>query len=143
MEAVLKPHLLEGVVTATLALYAFGVVDPITKLIVVAPLMKMLNNAKPLLHFMLVIQLMKCGITSNQDMTSNVTDAYNKDPYLGQDSVMVGNGNAYPIFAISNFKIPSTEVTFPNVLIVPSIKKNLISIFQFNKDFNCCFLFHP
>lgn len=86
---------------------------------------------------------MKCGITLNQDMTSNVTDPFDKDPYLGQDSVTAGNGNACPIFAISNFKFSSTEVTFPNVLIVHSIKKNLFSVSQFTKDFNCYFLFYP
>lgn len=77
-------------------------------------------------------------------MIANVTDAQGKHTYLGQDSVMIENGDVLPILVVGNFKIPYTNVTLSNnVLIVLTNKKNLLSISQFTKDLNHCFLFHP
>lgn len=77
-------------------------------------------------------------------MTLNVTDAQGKHPYLFQHSLMVGNGDALSISIVGDFKISSTKVILPNGLIVPTIKKNFLSILQFTKDFNnCFFLFYP
>lgn len=67
-------------------------------------------------------------INANQHMTSNVMDAHDKPPYHGQDFVMVGNGNSLPISIVGNLKIPSNEVISPNVLIISSIKKNLLLV---------------
>lgn len=55
---------------------------------------------------------------ANQHITANVTDAQGKHPYLGQDSIMVGNGDALPISNVASFKISSINVTLSNVLIV-------------------------
>lgn len=70
---------------------------------------------------------------TNQHMIANVTDAHGKHPFIGQDSIIVGNGDALTIFVIVNFNIPSIDVTLSNVLIVPTIKRDILLFSQFYK----------
>uniref|UniRef100_A0A2N9H9U6 Retrovirus-related Pol polyprotein from transposon TNT 1-94-like beta-barrel domain-containing protein n=1 Tax=Fagus sylvatica TaxID=28930 RepID=A0A2N9H9U6_FAGSY len=64
-------------------------------------------------------------------------------PYVGSDSVMVGNGHQLPITHTGNAHIFPTDssLSLNNVLVVPDIKKNLLSVSQLTCDYPCYFLF--
>lgn len=59
--------------------------------------------------------------------------------YEGLDIVMVGNGDNLSIKHIGkvNLYTSSGTVTLSNVLHVPSLQQNLLSISQFTTDHNC------
>lgn len=76
-------------------------------------------------------------------MTPTTTDAQGIIPYTGHDSVMVGNGSGLPISIVGQFTIPQTSLILHKTLIVPDLKKKLLSVSQFTADNNCCFLFYP
>ncbi|GFS35858.1 hypothetical protein Acr_00g0042540 [Actinidia rufa] len=65
--------------------------------------------------------------------------------YSGNERVMVGNGQSLPISHIGSVStlIPKSSLLLSNVLVVPGIKKNLISISQLTKDNNYCVTFSP
>jgi hypothetical protein len=56
---------------------------------------------------------------------------------------MVGNGQGLPITGTGNVTIPTTNLKLNDVLMVPAVKKKLLSISQFTRDNNCYFLFYP
>lgn len=60
--------------------------------------------------------------------------------YSGNDRVMFGNGQSLLITHTGSIKsfIPNSHLILSNVLVVPGIKKNLLSINQLTKDNNCC-----
>ncbi|GMY21931.1 Zinc finger, CCCH-type [Fagus crenata] len=60
-------------------------------------------------------------------------------PYTGTDKVMVGDGNLLHISHIGNARIKagSKPIILKNVLLVPNMKKNLISISQLTDDLSC------
>ncbi|KAD3336768.1 hypothetical protein E3N88_32287 [Mikania micrantha] len=66
------------------------------------------------------------------------------EPYYGEDNLHVGNGKALPILYIGSTKLYSPSKTFSlnNILHVPAIKTNLLSVQQFCKDNNVFFEFH-
>lgn len=76
-------------------------------------------------------------------MTSATTDAQGTQPYSGSKSVLVGNGAGLSISKVGTFHIPHTPFQLKNVLIVPSIKKQLLSLSQSTSDYNCYFMFYP
>ena len=53
--------------------------------------------------------------------------------YKGSDDIMIGDGSALPITHTDSTTIPTSSHTFTlqNILCVPSMQKNLISIYQF------------
>lgn len=57
--------------------------------------------------------------------------------------MLVMNGQGIPIMAVSSTSHPHTNFTLINLLLVPSITKNLVSVSQFAKDNNVYFEFHP
>ena len=63
--------------------------------------------------------------------------------YVGSDSVMVGNGSELPITHTGHANIfsPGSSLTLNNVLVVPDIKKNLLSVSQLTSDYPCYFQF--
>uniref|UniRef100_A0A2N9H082 Uncharacterized protein n=1 Tax=Fagus sylvatica TaxID=28930 RepID=A0A2N9H082_FAGSY len=63
--------------------------------------------------------------------------------YVDSDSVMVGNGSELPINHTSHANIfsPGSSLTLNNVLVVPDIKKNLLSVSQLTSDYPCYFQF--
>ena len=65
--------------------------------------------------------------------------------YSGNEQVMVGNGQSFSISHTGSFStlVPQSSLFLSNVLVVPGIKKKLISISQLTKDNNCCVIFSP
>ena len=76
-------------------------------------------------------------------MTSDTNEVQGIISYLGNDSVMVGNGQDLHITGTGNVTIPTTSLKLKDVLVVPEIKKKLLSVSQFTRDINCYFLFYP
>uniref|UniRef100_A0A2N9G9X1 Retrovirus-related Pol polyprotein from transposon TNT 1-94-like beta-barrel domain-containing protein n=1 Tax=Fagus sylvatica TaxID=28930 RepID=A0A2N9G9X1_FAGSY len=64
-------------------------------------------------------------------------------PYAGSDSVMVGNGSELSITYTGHARIfsPGSSLSLNNVLVVPDIKKNLLSVSQLTSDYPCYFIF--
>jgi hypothetical protein len=67
------------------------------------------------------------------------------DEFKGSDQIRVGNGNGLSIKNIGNTRIFTSSQNFDlfNVLHVPAMSKNLISVHKFTKDTNTFFEFHP
>ncbi|GAU19342.1 hypothetical protein TSUD_336290 [Trifolium subterraneum] len=78
-------------------------------------------------------------------------DPYNlvhSNPYTGHDQVMMGNGQGVSINSLghSSFKspsMPSVKLELKDLLHVPNISKNLLSVSKFAQDNNVIFEFHP
>uniref|UniRef100_A0A2N9HHN1 Reverse transcriptase Ty1/copia-type domain-containing protein n=1 Tax=Fagus sylvatica TaxID=28930 RepID=A0A2N9HHN1_FAGSY len=67
------------------------------------------------------------------------------EDYTGQDQVRIGNGQGLRIHHIGSSILCSSSKNFflNNVLHVPNISQNLLSVYQFAKDNNVFFEFHP
>jgi hypothetical protein len=67
------------------------------------------------------------------------------DEYTGTEQIRVGNGNSLPIKHIgtSNLFTPNHSFRLNNVLHVPHISQNLLSVQKFTTDTNTFFEFHP
>lgn len=64
-------------------------------------------------------------------------------PYKGPDLVIVGNGASLPITHIGTGSVGhKNELTLNNVLVVPQMMKNLLSVSQLTKDNPCFFEFN-
>lgn len=74
-------------------------------------------------------------------VTGNQGNLKNLVPYAGSDTIMVGDGNKLPISHIGEANITAgpNQLLLRNVLLVPNMKKNLLSISQLTKDFPCIF----
>lgn len=71
-------------------------------------------------------------------VTSNLSNLHIFSPYKGNSTLLVGNGSTASINHIGSMRVPTLDstrsVTLNNILHVPCITKNLISISQFLKD---------
>ena len=76
------------------------------------------------------------GVTSHMTSDSEVVDQ--PALYSGNERVMVGNGQSLAISHTGSISslIPFSSLLLSNVLVVPGIKKNRISISQLTKDNN-------
>jgi hypothetical protein len=76
-------------------------------------------------------------MTGTQGMLTNLRN------YSGSDSVLIGDGSALPIIGIgdSNIKQKNKVLPLPDVLLVPHLKKNLLSVSQLTTQLpvNCEF----
>ena len=68
-------------------------------------------------------------------------------PFEGPDQIIIGNGQGLNINSsgVSSFSFPLNpkfSLVLSNLLFVPSVTKNLISVSQFCKDNNVFFEFH-
>lgn len=63
--------------------------------------------------------------------------------YKGSDSIMKGVGKLLPISHVRRVHLTTTSrsMTLKNVLYVPTMQKNLLSITQFTDEHNCCMEF--
>jgi hypothetical protein len=79
-------------------------------------------------------------------LTSDFTNlTFTAEEPTGYDQVYVGNGQGLPVHHTGSTHLlyHSSKFLMPNVLHVPSIQKNLLSISQFTKDNNVSIDFHP
>nr|KYP31493.1 hypothetical protein KK1_048162 [Cajanus cajan] len=76
-------------------------------------------------------------------MTGKPSMLNNIQKYSGTNSVLIGDGSSLPILGTRDSFIKQRNVTLPlhDVLLVPSLTKNLLSISQLTKQFpvNCEF----
>lgn len=78
-------------------------------------------------------------------MTADITNLnISADEYSGNDQIQVGNDTGLNISHIgtSKFHAHSHSFLLDQILVVPSIQKNLISVQKFAKDNNVFFEFH-
>lgn len=79
-------------------------------------------------------------------VTSDAKNLQQLAPFEGHDQIFIGNGQGLHIGSAgsSSFISPSqphTHLTLNNLLLVPSITKDLMSASKFSKDNNVYFLF--
>lgn len=80
--------------------------------------------------------------------TNHITNDMNnlsiQSEYQGTDKVAISNGQGLQILisGSSMVRTPSTVFQLNNILHVPDIATNLLSVHQFSKDNNCVFVFY-
>ncbi|OIT36271.1 hypothetical protein A4A49_63595, partial [Nicotiana attenuata] len=76
---------------------------------------------------------------ASSHMTPTTSNLSSIQPYNGNDSVMVGNSNQLPISYTGNGNISTHSSTFSlkNILVVPTLSCNLLSVRKFTSDNNC------
>lgn len=81
---------------------------------------------------------------SNSHVTHDPSTFEQHEPYYGEDSLHVGNGKGLPILHIGSSRVysPSKTYSLTNILHVPEIKKNLLSVQRFCHDNHVFFEFH-
>jgi hypothetical protein len=83
---------------------------------------------------------------ANNHVTSDLGNLnLNAEDYTGHDQVRIGNGQGLKILHTGSSIFCSSSKSFflNNILHVPHISKNLLSVYQFAKDNNVYFEFHP
>nr|KYP40068.1 hypothetical protein KK1_038609 [Cajanus cajan] len=77
-------------------------------------------------------------------MTSQVGNLKNLKPYFGSDTIFVGNGQTLSITNKDKALLKTTQgkLHLNNILVVPKLKKNLLSISQLINDNDCFFEFN-
>jgi histone deacetylase 1/2 len=81
-------------------------------------------------------------------VTADARNIQEPSPLSAADQIFMGNGQSLPILSSGSSTFPSSnhthnQLNLHNLLHVPSITKNLISVSQFAKDNNVFFEFHP
>lgn len=78
-------------------------------------------------------------------MCQNASNLHTSTPYLGNSSLLMGNGDSTKISFIGDTTIPTHKklLHLSNVLCVPRIRKNLLSVSKFATENNVFFEFHP
>ncbi|GJR29619.1 nucleotide-binding alpha-beta plait domain-containing protein [Tanacetum coccineum] len=81
---------------------------------------------------------------ANSHVTLDLEAMDNSEAYYGDDVLHVGNGKGLPILHICSSKVYSPQKTFSlkNILHVPDISHNLISVQKFYHDNDVFFEFH-
>ncbi|KAK1278000.1 hypothetical protein QJS04_geneDACA023876 [Acorus gramineus] len=77
--------------------------------------------------------------------TTSVTFLQQSDNYEGLDQVIVGDGKSLSISSIGSSSISASDSSLHlnNVLVVPGITKNLLSVARLSRDNNCSLEFFP
>lgn len=70
-------------------------------------------------------------------ITNDPNQLTSSAPYLGNDQVIVGNGDFLPITHVGSVALQTTHVTLPleDVLVCPSITKSLLSVSKLTSDY--------
>ncbi|KAG8483232.1 hypothetical protein CXB51_022211 [Gossypium anomalum] len=82
---------------------------------------------------------------ASNHVCQNAADLNASTPYSGTSELLMGNGAPTRILSVGDTVIPASSkiLRLSNVLCVPSIRKNLLSVSQFARDNNVFFEFHP
>ena len=72
-------------------------------------------------------------------MTPHIQNLQTSSPYTGTDSVIVGNGCSLPITHVGLSSLPNS-LQLHNILHVPLLTKNLLSVQRFSHDYHCFFI---
>ncbi|KAG8480057.1 hypothetical protein CXB51_025173 [Gossypium anomalum] len=82
---------------------------------------------------------------ASHHVCQNAADLNASTPYSGTSKLLMGNGVPTKILSVGNTVISTNSrlLRLTNVLCVPSIRKNLLSVSQFAKDNSVFFEFHP
>ncbi|WKA01579.1 hypothetical protein VitviT2T_019853 [Vitis vinifera] len=82
---------------------------------------------------------------ASHHVTGDLTNLSHQQPYEGPDDILLGDGSGLEITHTGSSKLPATSKSFclSNVLCVPSIKQNLISVSKFCKTNNTSIEFFP
>lgn len=72
-------------------------------------------------------------------ITNNAAQLSSSEPYMGNDQVMVGNGDFLPITHIGSIPLHTPQGILPlaDVLVCPEITKSLLSVSKLTADFPC------
>lgn len=72
-------------------------------------------------------------------ITNNAAQLTSSEPYMGNDQVMVGNGDFLPITHIGSIPLHTPQGILPlaDVLVCPEITKSLLSVSKFIADYPC------
>lgn len=78
-------------------------------------------------------------------MTNDISVLQNPISYTGSNIVLVGNGDHLPITMVgtSALHTDTSIFTLPNVLYVPTLHRNLISVGNFTHEHSSSFEFLP
>ncbi|KAJ9556983.1 hypothetical protein OSB04_011597 [Centaurea solstitialis] len=81
---------------------------------------------------------------ANHHATPDLSSIVNSEAYFSNNSLLVGDGSSIPIFHIGSSKLYSPNKTFnlSNILNVPELKQNLLSVQKFCVDNDVLFEFH-
>lgn len=76
-------------------------------------------------------------------MTNDPGILSNTKSYAGSDVIFVGNGDSLPISYVGDVELPTSHGKVPlhDVLVVPALKKNLLSVEKLTSDYPCTFEF--
>ncbi|KAG8478469.1 hypothetical protein CXB51_028351 [Gossypium anomalum] len=82
---------------------------------------------------------------ASHHVCQNATNLDATTPYSGTSELLMGNGVSSKILSVGNMVLSSNSklLRLTNVLCVPSIRKNLLSVSQFANDNDVFFEFHP
>ncbi|PNX93258.1 histone deacetylase, partial [Trifolium pratense] len=85
---------------------------------------------------------------ASHHLTYNPNNFVYRTPYQGPDQVMMGNGQGAPIKSLGHSQFyspmnPNVHLKLSELLHVPDITKNLLSVSKFAQDNNVIFEFHP
>lgn len=78
-------------------------------------------------------------------MTGNENSLSNPQPYNGNNSVLLGNGDSLPISHTGNIPLSlgTSKLHLSDVFLVPALDKNLLSVARFTNDNSVFFVFAP
>nr|KYP52466.1 Retrovirus-related Pol polyprotein from transposon TNT 1-94 [Cajanus cajan]KYP52509.1 Retrovirus-related Pol polyprotein from transposon TNT 1-94 [Cajanus cajan]KYP52511.1 Retrovirus-related Pol polyprotein from transposon TNT 1-94 [Cajanus cajan] len=84
---------------------------------------------------------------ASNHLTNDISYLSTKQEYQGKQRVLVGDGNSLLISHIGHSKMHTAQsnITFslPNIMYIPNISKNLLSISKFTNDNKVFVEFHP
>ncbi|WVZ01941.1 hypothetical protein V8G54_022747 [Vigna mungo] len=83
--------------------------------------------------------LLDSGATHH--VTTDLNNFIVYHPYTGPDSLFVGDGSGLHISHSGTLKLH--DITLPNVLCVPSMKQNVLSVSKLTKETNYALIFLP
>ena len=81
--------------------------------------------------------------TASAHITNDGSQLQSSAPYLGNDQVIVGNGDYLPITHIGSIPLHTPKGILPldDVLVCPAITKSLLSVSKLTSDYPCEFTF--